>query len=85
MKKLLVVGIAAIALSACGRVETVLNKLEGYAGMLERKVTLYDASGEEIKSWVTNNEIQYQGPAAAFIDKNGTNVRISGTFIIEGR
>jgi hypothetical protein len=49
-------------------------------------VTLYDANGKPIKTWQTNNTVVGgAGPTVEFIDKNGVNVRISGTFIIEGK
>jgi uncharacterized lipoprotein YehR (DUF1307 family) len=85
MKRIAILVLAIVALSGCGRTEMVWNKVEGYFGGLDRKVTLYTCNGVEIKSWQTNNEIKYQGPAAAFIDKNGMNVRIAGTFVIEGK
>jgi predicted small secreted protein len=86
MKKLIaIVAIATITLAGCGRVDTVVNKVKSVTGMLERTVTLYNANGQVIKSWVTDNQIDYTGPVAGFIAKDGTNVRVSGTFIIEGK
>ena len=84
-KTIFAIAAASVLFAGCGRVETVVNKAEGYLGMLSRTVTLYDATGKPIKSWTTNNEIVYQGPAVAFVDKDGLNVRIGGTFIIEGK
>ena len=84
MKKI-VIAIALLTLVGCGRIETIASSVESYAGLLERTVTLYNANGEVIKTWKTNNEISYVGPVAAFIDKDGVNVRISGTFVIEGK
>jgi hypothetical protein len=52
---------------------------------MTRTVTLYNVSGTPIKSWVTDNEILYEGPVAKFIDKTGVTVRISGTFVVEGK
>ncbi len=81
----LLVSVIALGSVSCGRVETMVNKAEGYLGLLNRTVTLYDANGKAIKSWNTSNEITYQGPAVQFVDKDGLNVRIGGTFIIEGK
>ena len=85
MKKILIAIAVLVALSGCGRIDTVVNKFESAAGMLNRTVTLYTADGKVIKTWETKNQIDYIGGVAAFIDKDGVNVRISGTFIIEGK
>ncbi len=85
MKKLIALAVVALSLTACGQIEGTVNSFKSATGMLERKVTLYNANGTEIKSWVTDNTIEYQGSVAAFIAKDGTNVRISGTFIVEGK
>ena len=84
MKKLIIIA-SLILLSGCGRVDGLVNSFKSYTGNLDRTVTLYTANGEVIKSWETNNEILYSGPVAAFIDKKGMNVRVSGTFVIEGK
>lgn len=85
MSKALLVLFAVVALSACGRVENTWTSLKSYTGFINRTVTLYTASGQVLKTWATNNEIEYEGPAAKFVDKDGNTVRISGTFIVEGR
>jgi hypothetical protein len=85
MKKLFALAIAALVLSGCGRIDGVVNSWKSYSGLLERTVTLYDANGKVIKSWVTDNEITYQGPVAGFVAKDGTNVRVAGTIVIEGK
>lgn len=82
----LVVAVAAVAaLTGCGRVDNMWSSVKSYTGTMERKVTLYNAQGEPMRTWVTDNEIQYQGPVAGFIDKTGVTVRVSGTFVIEGK
>jgi hypothetical protein len=85
MKKIVAVSLLLVALTGCGRIDSVVNRFESAAGLLNRTVTLYDANGKVIKSWETNNEISYGGPVAGFIDKNGMNVRVAGTIIIEGK
>lgn len=75
----------AVALSGCGRIDSAVNGFKSATGMLERTVTLYNSNGQVIKSWVTDNQIEYAGPVAGFIAKDGTNVRVSGTFVIEGK
>lgn len=60
-------------------------RYKAHAGLLERTVTLYDANGKVIKEWKTDNEIEYRGSVAAFIAKDGTNVRVAGTFVVEGK
>jgi predicted small secreted protein len=86
MKKLIaIVAIATVTLAGCGKIDSAVNGIKSATGMLERTVTLYNANGQVIKSWVTDNQIEYAGPVAGFIAKDGTNVRVSGTFIIEGK
>ena len=85
MKKLLLVSLIAVSLVGCGRVDSLVNSVKSTTGFLDRTVTLYDANGKVIKSWETSNTVEYAGPVAGFIDKNGLNVRISGTFVIEGK
>ncbi len=85
MKKILIVSMIAFSLVGCGRVDSFVNSMKSSTGFLERTVTLYDANGRVIKSWKTDNSIDYVGSVAGFIDKDGTNVRVSGTFVIEGK
>ena len=82
MKKIALIGML-IALTGCGRVDTIVNNFESATGLLTRQVTLYNANGQVIKSWVTKNQIDYAGSIVKFIDAKGTNVRVSGTVIIE--
>lgn len=84
-KSILGAAVIAVALSACGRIDNEINSLKSAAGMLKRTVTLYDANGGTIKTWTTTNQIEYSGAMAAFVDDKGTNVRVAGTFVIEGR
>lgn len=85
MKKLLFASLIAVSLVGCGRIDGVINSVKSATGQLERTVTLYDANGKVIKSWQTTNTVEYAGPVAGFVDKNGLNVRVSGTFVIEGK
>ena len=84
MKKLLLISIFLL-LTACGEVDNVVNDVKSSTGLLDRIVTLYANDGHVIKTWNTTNLIEYNGPVAAFVDKQGTNVRVSGTFIVEGK
>lgn len=84
-KKYVIVLAAALILSGCGVIESTFSSLKSYTGTMTRTVTLYTDKGDQIKQWTTDNQIEYQGPVAGFIDKNGVTVRISGTFIIEGK
>lgn len=85
MKNVIFGCILAITLTGCGKVDTVVNKYESTFGMLHRTVTIYSANGTPIKSWNTDNQIDYGGGFAQFIDKDGVNVRVSGTVIVEGK
>lgn len=85
MKVITVLLLSAVALAGCGQVDSSINKFKSAAGMLERKVTLYGNNGEVLRTWVTDNQVEYVGPVAGFIAKDGTNVRVSGTFVIEGK
>ena len=84
MKKLLLIS-TFLLLTACGEVDNVVNDFKSSTGLLDRIVTLYANDGHVIKTWNTTNLIEYNGPVAAFVDKQGTNVRVSGTFIVEGK
>lgn len=83
--KTIIAAIALLAITGCGRVENVWTSVKSYTGTIDRTITLYDANGKVIKQWQTDNEAEYYGPVAGFVDKNGTTVRISGTFVIEGK
>jgi hypothetical protein len=85
MKAITIFVLSAIILAGCGQVDSTINSFKSSAGLLERKVTLYTADGTVLRTWVTDNQIEYAGPVAGFIAKDGTNVRISGTFVIEGK
>jgi uncharacterized lipoprotein YehR (DUF1307 family) len=85
MKKMLLAVFVVIALSGCGRFENMWSGFKSATGIMTRTVTLYNAQGAVIKTWVTDNEVHYEGPVAKFIDKNGITVRVSGTFIVEGK
>jgi hypothetical protein len=85
MKKLFALLAVVLIATGCGRIENSWSKFKSATGTMTRTVVLYNVSGTPIKSWVTDNEITYEGPVAGFIDKNGVTVRISGTFTIEGK
>lgn len=84
MKKVIAL-VSVLSLVGCGQVDNVVNGFKSTTGMLDRTITLYADNGAVIKQWETKNMIEYSGSLAAFVDKNGNNVRISGTFIIEGK
>jgi hypothetical protein len=84
MRKLILLS-SVLLLTACGEWDNFTNSIESSVGALSRDVTLYTNDGHVIKSWHTNNAIEYKGPIAGFIDDKGNNVRISGTFIVEGK
>ena len=84
MKKLILLSFLLL-LTACGEVDNVINDVKSSAGLLDRTVILYANDGHVIKLWNTTNLIEYNGPVAAFVDKQGTNVRVSGTFIVESK
>lgn len=50
---------------------------------LERKVTLYSASGEIIKTWSGKFKIEENSAALSFITDEGKEVKIMGTIIVE--
>jgi hypothetical protein len=85
MKLILAVLAASIVTVGCGRVESMWSGLKSYTGTMDRTVVLYTDTGQVLGKWETDNQIEYQGPVAGFIDKKGNTVRISGTFIIEGK
>jgi hypothetical protein len=50
---------------------------------LKRSITLYDCSGKPIRSWQGRFKVELNGGVAAFIDDDGNEVKVAGTFIIE--
>ena len=84
MKKLFIIALAFL-LVGCGQIDATVDSVKSATGLLNRTVTLYNADGTILKKWETDNQIEYSGSLAAFIAKDGTNVRISGTFVIEGK
>ncbi len=50
---------------------------------LKRTVTLYDCSGEPIRTWEGRFKVEMQGGVASFLDDEGNEVKVSGTYVIE--
>ncbi len=50
---------------------------------LKRKVTLYSANGEPIKTWEGRFKVEVMGAFIAFIDDNGKEVKVSGNVVVE--
>ncbi len=49
---------------------------------LQRKVTLYDANGQVIRTWTGRFKIEINGAYISFID-NGKDVKVSGTVVVQ--
>lgn len=50
---------------------------------LKRKVTLYSCDGQPIREWEGRFKVEMNGSVATFIDDDGNEVKIAGTFVIE--
>jgi len=50
---------------------------------LNRVVTLYSANGDVIRVWKGDFQVEVIPPGIAFIDDNGNEVKVSGTFVVE--
>lgn len=50
---------------------------------LKRAITLFDCNGKPIRSWQGRFKVEISGGTAAFIDDDGNEIKISGTYIIE--
>lgn len=87
MKKLMMLSALAtcVGLTGCGQLDSAVDKFKSSTGMLHRTITVYAADGSVIKKYETDNQVEYAGSVAMFVDTNGLNVRVSGTFIIEGK
>ena len=50
---------------------------------LDRTVRLYSADGKEIKEWTGKFMVELEGGVASWLNADGKEVKISGTYIIE--
>jgi hypothetical protein len=50
---------------------------------LDRIVTLYDCAGNPIRKWEGRFKVEMTGGVATFIDDDGNEVKVSGTYVIE--
>lgn len=50
---------------------------------LKRTVTLYDCQGRTIKTWTGRFKVEMSGGVATFIDDDGKEVKVAGTYVIE--
>jgi uncharacterized protein YdeI (BOF family) len=85
-KKMLLSIIATVlfvgALTGCTEADRA--QLNGYGGTF--KITLYAASGSEIKSWVSEGKVHTEaGSDGYYFNDTSTNklVRVTGTIIVE--
>lgn len=80
---LAVVGIiATLGLSGCSSCSRSVKSIESnYSGGLNRTVTLYDNTGEEIKSWHGKIDLE-SNDQETFFDLNGKRVIIQGGIVV---
>lgn len=82
----LCLGLALVLALAAGCTEDQRKGLKhmksGLIG-LDRKVTLYDCNGQEIRSWQGRFKVEMQGGVASFIDDDGREIKVMGTYVIE--
>lgn len=73
-----------IALSGCteNQRKDLKHMKSGLIG-LNRKVTLYDCQGQTIRSWTGRFKVEIQSGIATFIDDDGREIKVSGTYVIE--
>jgi len=50
---------------------------------LNRKITLFDTSGKELRSWTTKTKVEDRGGTLYFLNHDGKAVIVSGTFVVE--
>ncbi|HYF37201.1 MAG TPA: hypothetical protein VD994_18010 [Prosthecobacter sp.] len=62
--------------------ETTISHLKSDFVGLNRKVTLYTADGQVMRTWEGNFKVEDQGGSFRFIDE-GRAITVSGTVVIE--
>lgn len=73
----------ALILPGCGAAANNLKHLQSSMIGLNRKITLYSANGEVIKTWSTKAKIEDHGGTVYFLDSKSKAITISGTFTVE--
>lgn len=71
-----------LILEGCAGCEQDWSRTKSYTVDLTRTVTLYDCSGNAIKTWEIDGTIEDQGGSFRFMHK-GKAVTIAGTVLIE--
>jgi hypothetical protein len=82
MKRMIIALLMAVFLTGCARCSNQISHVKSSMFGLKRHIVLYSASGQAIKEWTCDCQIEDQGGSVRFLD-NGRAVTISGTFIIE--
>jgi hypothetical protein len=86
MMRMIVLFILGIGFYSFLNIEHIRKKIKhtesDFIG-LDRKVTLYDCSGREIRSWTGRFRIEQSGNCISFIDSKNKEIKLFGTFIIE--
>lgn len=50
---------------------------------LKRVVTLYNCNGDPIRTWRGRFKVEIAGGVATFIDDDGREIKLAGTYVIE--
>lgn len=82
MKKLIFMGLFLLTLTGCGKVENTISHFKSKWIGIDRVITLYSADGKVIETWQSDNQVEYVGGFARFIDKSGKVITISGTIVM---
>ena len=83
--RVVVVVIALIALSGCGSFRNGWVTLKQGTVMLDNHITLYSCSGDTLRTWHTRANVTSAGGEAWWVDDQGVQHHISGTFVVQGK
>jgi len=83
MKKLILLGGMAIALTGCQDIRSGMSHMQSSLIGLNRTITLYGATGQVIRTWDIKGKIEDAGGTCRFLTDSGKAITVSGTFVIE--
>lgn len=79
----LILFLGATIFSGCEKVQKEIKHQKSDIIGLKRIVVLYANNGSVIKTWNGRFKVEMNGSVASFINGDGHEIKVSGTYIIE--